>query len=323
MKTYTINSRALTTLIPDETPYLDKSKNYLFDLSYLAALSVQGDKALDFLQGQLTCDMHSLTDIHMVQGAQCNLKGRILALLDGVQWNGIQLILPRDLLEATQHSLMKTALLSRVSLNENVQFKLFGFYLQNPKDLCPKATFFPESIQGQTYNEHSCYYHLGNGFYIVLIKNEFVDSIVSEFEERQQLLGSLTWHIVRLMQGQVEIYPESRGLFLPHRLGLHETSYISFNKGCYKGQEIIARMHYKSTLKHDLKLFKAESSGKLFSGQKILDIEGNSELGELIDYAPLDTTNYLLAVSILKDAPHKVTLEGIEEAVELTGHYER
>ncbi|TAL63462.1 MAG: folate-binding protein YgfZ [Legionella sp.] len=302
MNSYTINSRLLTTYSAEENPlHFDKTKNYLFDLSYLSALNVQGDKASDFLQGQLSCEMQDLSDIHMVHGAQCNLKGRILALLDVVKWNGIQLILPRDLLEATQNSLMKTALLSRVTLTENSSFKIFGFYLQNPQDIKPHSSFFPEAIQGQTYNEQGCYYHLGQNFYILLLKSDYVEPVVSIFKTQQQLFGSLTWHSLRLMQGQIEIYPESRGLFLPHRLGLHDTSYISFNKGCYKGQEIIARMHYKSTLKHELKLFEIETDGPLFSGQKVFNAEKNSEIGELVDYTPLDQQRFLVAVSILKE----------------------
>jgi len=316
-KNYFINSRSLTSYNPLEIKLaVNKEKNYLFDLSYLDVLEVSGEKATEFLQGQLTCDLKNLSDIQMVQGIQCNLKGRILALLDVVLWDGVKLIVPGDLSEATQSSLAKTAQLSRVSINKNEELRLMGFYLQNTKDLLPDVSFFPEMKHGQTYNEALCYYHLGNGFYIFIVKKEQSDKLINKFISQEQFLGSFCWHGLRLHHEQFDIYPESRGLFLPHRLGLHETSLISFNKGCYKGQEIIARTHYKATIKHQLKLFTIQTEAAIFSGQKLLNTTGDSELGELVDYSPLaEKHSYLIAVSILKESPTTVRLQGSEQLI--------
>lgn len=138
-----INHRALTTFGSIEAELkLQSEKNYLFDLSYLGILEVIGEKAGEFLQGQLTCDVNSISDIQMIQGAQCNLKGRILTLMDVLDWKGIKLMLPKDLLEATVKSLNKTAMLSRVNLKENNELVVLGFYLQNPQDIVPDSHFF-------------------------------------------------------------------------------------------------------------------------------------------------------------------------------------
>ncbi|MFI4919923.1 MAG: tRNA-modifying protein YgfZ, partial [Legionellales bacterium] len=125
-----------------------------------------------------------------------------------------------------------------------------------------------------------------------------------------QVLGSLTWNTLRLKHKQINIYPESRGLFLPHRLDLHLTNYISFNKGCYKGQEIIARTHYKATLKHELKIFEIQTNETIYSGQKLLSLTQETEVGELIDYSYLHNNRYLIAVSMLKETAPLVVLEG-------------
>ncbi len=316
---YSINDRILTTFKPiDEELKLQPKKNYLFDLSYLAVLEVEGVKVLDFLQGQLTCDIHSISDIQMLQGAQCNLKGRILSLMDIVSWQGVKLVLPKDLMELTINSLSKTAMLSRIALKANNQLSIFGFYLQNDEDIVPNTKFFPSTFYAQTYNNYSCFYHLGNGFYILLVQSDFAHDIKQHFADKEQILGSLTWHTLRLVQQQIEIYPTSRGLFLPHRLNLHQTHYISFNKGCYKGQEIIARMHYKATLKHQLKIYEIKTEQKIYSGQKFFSGSQSSELGELIDFSILSPGHYLVALSILAGAEHSVLFEGHEQLVELT-----
>lgn len=315
---YSINNRILTTFKPiDKELELQSEKNYLFDLSYLAVLDVEGTNALDFLQGQLTCNIQSISDIQMLQGAQCTLKGRILSLMDIVFWQGIKLVLPKDLLDPTVHSLSKTAMLSRVSLKANNQLSIFGFYLQNLDDIVPDTSFFPDTLYAQTYNAHFCLYHLGNGFYIFLVQSDYAANIKQCFADKKQLLGSLTWHTLRLNQRQIEIYPESRALFLPHRLDLHQTQRISFNKGCYKGQEIIARMHYKATLKHQLKIYEIKTEEKIHAGQKFFSESQKTELGELVDFSILNHGHYLVALSILIGAEHSVVFEGHEKSIEL------
>ncbi|MBI2786225.1 MAG: folate-binding protein YgfZ [Legionella longbeachae] len=313
-----INNRSLTTFKTiEEELNLQPGKNYLFDLSYLNVIQVEGDKTIDFLQGQLTCDIRLISDIQMIQGAQCNLKGRVLALMDIINWQGVKLILPNDLIDLTINSLNKTAMLSRVSLKCNSQLRIFGFYLQNHDDILPGPSFFPNALYAQAHTAHSCYYHLGHGFYIILVQPKFANNIEELFLEKNQLLGSLTWHTLRLSHQHLNIYPESRGLFLPHRLDLQHTQYLNFNKGCYKGQEIIARMHYKATLKHQLKIFKIKSDQKIYSGQKIIKAREGIELGELIDFSVIDNDHYLIAVSILMNSDRVVLFDGHTKPLEL------
>lgn len=313
-----INNRLLTSYHAVETELeLDKSKNYLFDLSYLAVLNASGDKTLEFLQGQLSCDLRKLSDIQIMRGVQCNLKGRILSLLDIISWKGTQLVLPQDLLVATQNSLSKTALLSKVSLTKNSELKIFGFLLQNPNDLLPGIDYFPTALHAKAETAHCCYYHLGFGFYVILIDKQLGNEISDPFRDKNQLLGSLTWHTLRLKHQQFEIYPESRGLFLPLRLSLQKTSLISFDKGCYKGQEIIARTYYKSTIKHELKTFTVTLNTSPYSGQKLFKPGTKIECGELIDYSYLGATNYLIALSLHNEANTAITLERSEETVSL------
>lgn len=315
MNTHLINSRPYTynSSIKEELN-LNPQKNYLFDLSYLGILALQGEKSLEFLQGQLTADIQKANDIQMIQTAQCNLKGRILALMDVINWSGIKLVLPNDILEQTKNSLSKTALLSRVTIKEEKQYKLWGFYLQNPDDLIPHEVFLPKDLYAKAQGSSFCYYHLGQGFYIFIDDNT---EFSAPFVQAQQALGSLAWHTLRLKQHELSIYPESRGQFLPHRLDLQQSSYLSFDKGCYKGQEIIARTHYRATLKHELTTYIITTEEQLFSGQKLFKSNENIELGELVDYSYLDDNQYLIAVSIAKNAPTEARIENSDQIIQL------
>jgi len=318
LNSHSINSRTLTTFKNfTEELTLHKHKNYLFDLDYLGVMDLRGEKTLEFLQGQLTADLRMVSDIHMMQSAQCNLKGRILSLLDVISWDGIKIILPKDLIADTQSSLAKTAMLSRVAVTENNRCKVLGFYLQNQDDVLPYSIFLPDNVYAQTYSSSYCYYHLGEGFYIFIVKTDIIEEFCSLFVDVKQYLGSLTWHSLRLAKKQLDIYPESRGLFLPHRLDLHQTPLLSFDKGCYKGQEIIARTHYRATLKHELKLYKIITEQKIYSGQKLYRINEDTEVGELVDYSILDHNTYLIAISSLKQNDDLIRFEGNNDTIKL------
>lgn len=298
---YLINSRPYTSLfrLAEEFTYLP-NQTYLFNLDYLTTINLEGDNARDFLQGQLSCDVREVTSTQMRQGVMCNLKGRILALLDVVsrENNNLSLVLPQDLCDATQASLSTAAMLSRVKLIRSSTVSVFGLFL-NEANSSAKNIAFPSNCYDAIQNELGTCYKIDNNFYILLVPADKISELTKPFIDDNCYRGSLAWHALQLQRHRVEIYPESRGLFLPHRLDLHRYGYISFDKGCYKGQEIIARTHYRATLKHQLVYFTLSTNTELRAGLPLYNKEGTIEVGELIDYCPLGDGQYILSGSVL------------------------
>lgn len=310
---YMINSRPYT----QNEGLIENDKNYLFDLSYLSNLTLSGERAAEFLQGQVSCDIRKVTSETIQQGLMCNLQGRVLSIFDVIDWHGLKMVLPKDLLSLTQSALNKTALLSRVQLSMESPYHIYGFCLRNPKDLLPDNIPLPDESLRLTGLGHACCYSLGKGFYLLLINQDQAQTLTQPFTAKQQLRGSLAWHFLQLKQKNIQIYPNTRGLFLPHRLDLHLSGYISFDKGCYKGQEIIARTHYRAKLKHGLRIFTINTTEPLNAGKKLFDRSGKSELGELVDYCPIDGNRYLIAISILNEHPEHILIESHTSPVEL------
>lgn len=306
-----INNRTYTTTdsIQSDMMYLP-NQNYVFDLDYLSVLMVEGERALEFLQGQISCDVREVTSLQIRQGVMCNLKGRILAALDVLRFSEdcFALVLPQDLLLDTQASLAKVAMLSRVKLRQNSQYKLFGLYVQNDNELVSMDIELPTEKLGSSQNGDCFCYQLEPSFYIALVPEKKADA----FAQQELLRGSLAWHALRLQRHQIEIYPETRGQFLPHRLDMHWLGYLNFNKGCYKGQEIIARTHYRATLKHQLVSFKIETPITMHSGLLIYNAEGATEVGEIIDYCPIGDNQYIITASLLIDRPHELQIKSAE-----------
>lgn len=303
-QSYFINQRALTqtSSLADELT-LNNSENYYFDLSNLGIIHVQGEQAHEFLQGQLTCDINELNSNTMQLGALCNLKGRIISMMDVIKRQSLQLILEQDLMAVTIKSLQKAALFSKVKLAPLVDSYVYGLYVPNQAAWQSQAFALPQTVHGMACHEHYCCYHIIDHLYILISSsNECLNA---------RKRGALAWHKLKLHHKLISIYPETSGLFLPHRLGLQNLGYLNFNKGCYRGQEIIARTHFRATLKQDMKLFTIKSSEKPYSGQKLLSTEEhNRELGIIVDYCPLGKETYLIATSILVDHPVVAVLEG-------------
>lgn len=314
LQDYWLNKRQFTRNT-NQVLDLSPEKTYLFELLYLSAIKVSGAQARQFLQGQLSCDVRQVTPTSVRQGAMCNLQGRILAILDVISWeDSFYLILPRDLLNVTMQSLSKTAMLSRVELHPATSLCLYGLYTISDKLSTPIISLPGASLEATSTAFTYCY-QLANNQYVILIDQKEASQLSDSFIQTEELLGSLPWHQMLLKQKQIQIYPHTRGLFLPHRLDLHLSGHLSFDKGCYKGQEIIARTHYRAKLKHKLQLIRIQSSAPNLAGKKIFDSTGKQEAGEIIDSAPLSNDEQILATSILLEPPSQLLIEGDKEPI--------
>jgi folate-binding protein YgfZ len=328
-----LNTQALDLL----TFSLDEP--HLFDLSHLTYLEVQGDKALDFLQGQLTCDVRRVSATTMVQGALCNLKGRVLALLDVFSWQGSYgLLLPRDMVPILQKDLQLIAKLSRISMVQGLteprpsgsgafpiakaldslaskkdplpdgrgsvasdetnartmlEVRCFGLYLPQGTSAPPLPFDLPQHPHAFISTDDMACYALDHQLFIILCAT--ANPLLSSFPE---VLETKAWHQLLLIHDHPTLHPETSGQFLPHQLQLEQT-HVSFEKGCYKGQEIIARMHYLGKNKYCLRSVIIQSETVIHPGMS-LQTASNQSMGEIVDVVALNDQSYLILANILE-----------------------
>lgn len=257
----------------------------LAPLTHLTVLTVSGKDAASFLQGQTTCDINALVDSKPGLGAYCNAKGRaITSFIIIKQQASFQLILTSELLDIVSKKLRMYVLRSDVQLTDH-SIDLCVTGIANVK-LNPQDRLYP-------------YPQLDNSF-LYIGSPEQSRLFWSELTQSQEfnLLDSNAWLGLDIQAGIPWLFTQTSEEFVPQMLNLDKLNAISFEKGCYTGQEIVARTHYLGKNKRAMYQASSTSTTGIQPGRSITDGEDNS-MGTVVLAAQQDNTTQLLVV--LKD----------------------
>jgi folate-binding protein YgfZ len=233
------------------------------DLSYALIAIPRTEKSTAFLQGQVTCLVGDHLEKEASFGAHCNAKGRLMSFfILFVRGDHYYLLLPTLMQQPTYDNLFPYARLSRVALT-CLDVSVKGVVRENATPL--KISHYETSMQID---------YVGNRAFVIDWNNT----------QTHKAINWDDWHVEDMLAKIPRIYPETRDKFLPHYLGLLELAgAVRFDKGCYIGQEIIARMEFRGNVKKGLVLLRTteDLSGAML-GEKIV-IEGID--GVLVDKA--------------------------------------
>ncbi len=240
-------------------------------LNHLGLIRLSGEKTAEFLQGQLTCDVRELNkDKNNLLGAACDPKGRVLATFRLFQYeNDFYLLLPNTMIEQTITHLAKYAVFSKVALtNDTKNWSVLGFGAETAEDI--DSLQLPDELLF-TISKHP--YHA-----LYLTKKD-KKACVDITDLPQAPLTH--WQYCNTAAGMVDITPETRGLFTPQMIDLGKLGGISFKKGCYVGQEIIARTEHLGKLKRHLHKVAINSATSPNPGDELISSE-NETLGIVV-----------------------------------------
>ncbi|EGG30443.1 Folate-dependent protein for Fe/S cluster synthesis/repair in oxidative stress [Aequoribacter fuscus] len=238
--------------------------------TYFSALELIGPDAAKTLQGQLTNDVESLRNRKGLDGLLCNLKGRVELVVKVYKHSPEQLtlVVPTANIDALKRRLAPYVAFSKSRLNE-LNLETYSLVIAPPDSdpiEVPAGLWFGDLglISPQAINQ---------------LTRPYTASSIDEF------------HHWRIHSGMIQLTPEQSGLYTPQALSLDRLGYVSFKKGCYMGQEIIARLHYKGQSKHQLALL--QCSPGLTTESKITSQTGDL-VGTVVD-AGANRSGYYLA----------------------------
>ncbi|MBL4608557.1 MAG: folate-binding protein YgfZ [Pseudomonadales bacterium] len=266
----------------------------LMDLSHLGLISIPGEDSQTFLQGQLSCDLDQLTDDHCLLGSLSTPKGRLVSTLTVAKLNNtVHLLLHKDLITNVSQVLGKYIVFSKAKLEDQsdklICFGLSGVQAENTLSELLTAPINDYDIS-QNHNLHCVKIPGSIPRYLIVAPLENAREAWAVLAKSSTISNGAQWLLENIEAGIAEISASTKEQFLPHNLNLHLTDGVNFEKGCYTGQEVIARMHYRAKLKSELLICELESSDNKapvlanLDGAAIRSIE-NRNLGEVINAA--------------------------------------
>lgn len=265
--------------------------NIIADLSHLGLLQIEGDDAVTFLQGQVTNDVKQLNGNNSHYSGYCTPKGRMLALFLAFAHNGhLHLQLNGELTENVAKRLNMYVLRSKVSIS-NVSGSsirigiagpqaattlnaLFGDAPQAPHQLIRLETLTLLRLPGTTPR-----------FEIFTNPENAVD-IWAQLQQTSTPVGASCWDWLDIQAGIPDVTPATVEAFVPQMLNLDLLEGISFKKGCYTGQEIVARTHYLGKVKRRTHLAHVDAPIAPQAGDPVYGQDSSEAIGMVVSAAP-------------------------------------
>lgn len=284
-------------------------------LSHEGVLAVRGADAAKFLQGQLTCNLNYLSDTQASLGARCTQKGRMQSsfriLLQG---DGVLLAMTTELLEPQLADLKKYAVFSKSKLtDESAAWVRFGL-VNADTALASLGLELSTETDSVVRNDALIAIRVSPGRAELWVPAEQGDVVRNQLAATLDQTDLNEWLLGQIRAGIGQVMPQTRELFIPQMLNLQAVGGVSFKKGCYTGQEIVARMQYLGKLKRRLYRLSLNAPELPDPGTPLFSPSHNSAIGEVVIAAKAGESIELLAVLQAEAADsgdvHVGTLEG-------------
>ncbi len=253
----------------------------LMDLSRLGLIRVEGDDARDFLQGQLSND---ILDVGAQRGQLSSYnthKGRMIALLWIFERDGsLYLLLPGERLDAVLKRLRMFVLRAKVTLQDaSDELCVMGLSGACLEELLPQI---PQQPFGTITHEALTMMRMPDALPRLMAFGPA--AVLQELWRQASGSGAVgaeneLWTWLNIRAGIPEVLNATAEAFIPQMIHLDRLGGISFTKGCYTGQEVVARMKYLGELKRCMYIARFESATPPVPGDGLYSAEVQSPQG--------------------------------------------
>lgn len=235
-----------------------------------ATVHLRGNNIADFLQGQVTCDMRPLSPALSVKGAFCTPQGRVISDLRVIEvmQNHYMIRLRDSIASAFAEGLNRYAQFSRISVTRDQGDALvYGVYALDRLDSSSQFSDADSVVR----RDGVFYISLGarHGECIALDESPPKPPFAADLETTAG--SEAAWQAEQLRAGHYAIEADDSEQFTPQALNYDRRGRVAFDKGCYTGQEVVARLHYKGRSKRRLHVLQGEAGmTRLETGANLL-----------------------------------------------------
>jgi folate-binding protein YgfZ len=248
----------------------------MVDLSHMGLIEVNGAEAATFLHAQLTNDVLALPDGHAQWNGWCTPKGRLLVtFLLWREGDRYFLMLPKALQHAVQKRLQMFVLRSKVTLRDASEDAVaIGLTNSEAPDV-PAMTL-------QRSADHAVLPLSPSRALVLAAPDSAAELWNARAQNGATESGDAAWRLAGIADGIYSLTPETQEQFVPQMVNFDLAGGVSFKKGCYPGQEIVARTQYRGILKR--RMVRAECSKALKPGDTVFAAEfGDQPAGQVAD----------------------------------------
>ena len=274
---------------PGDYPQL---KATLTELGDLGVLALDGVDSKRFLQGQSTSDSEQLNDSTALPGAICNAKGRMLTSYYAVEPKAdtVLLLMQRPLVATTIDNLGKYAAFFKTTLsNASTDYRLLGLSGPDCEALLEGHFDTIPTVSNQLYIGENCLLlRISAQQFVVIVTIAAAEALWRKLAPDFTPTGIGYWQLQSIRAGLAQVRRETFEQFVPQMLNLQATGAVNFKKGCYTGQEIVARMQYLGKLKRRTYRVILTDTKPPPAGTEIYASADNKLVGSVLMAAPAD-----------------------------------
>ncbi len=264
-------------------------KNLLVDLSHQGLSRVSGKDAAGFLQGQTTNDIEALAEGQSQLTALCSVQGKTLAILRILRWHECFYLghFPRELTELIQKRLQPYILRADVLIEDcGDEYSCLGVSGPRAERILGLSLPGPlPTAPGEAVSRGTGVLMRMPGAAPRFTLWDQTPALMPRWKmlaEHLQLAGGHRWRLLDILGGLPAPGIETTDRFVPQMLNLDALDAISFNKGCYTGQEIVARAQHRGTVKRRTYLAEIKSTRLPAPGESLYSSDGNS-IGQVLN----------------------------------------
>jgi folate-binding protein YgfZ len=275
-------------------------------LTQYGLLSVSSADNLKFLQGQFSCDVREVSERQWRYGALCTSKGRMIGnfLLAAPIASQHILRLPTSTLDAVSATLKKFAPFYKGTLTTiTTDYSLVGLAGKSCAEFIRNVfTAVPTDTYGIAVMDDAVIIRLDAQRYECWIKQSAFPAYLEKLQTSATEQAESVWDLSNIRNGLGEVRGSTIEEWTPHMLNLQAIGAVNFKKGCYTGQEIVARTEYRGQQKRAMFRIKGrrlQGSGLApEAGTEILD--GEQKAGEIVMASATDNGDWE-ALAVIND----------------------
>jgi len=288
-------------------------------LTHEALLHIAGPDSLTFLQGQTTCDTRELEGGRAVPGAYCTPQGRVVCdfLLCQLGQDHYALRMRRDIRSGAGATFGKYIIFSKAELDsERNDWQVLACW--GPDAALALGDIFggtPQQRYGSLNGDDFILVQMDEGGqqFECYLRDEQAPELIARMAEVMPLSSENSWQALQITSGIGRIEAATAEEFVPQMLNYDLTGHISFTKGCYTGQEVVARLHYRGKSKRRMYLAELPAASAAAAGSAVYTSGTQQSVGNIVNTASAEGRTVALVVATASGVKNGLYLAGQQD----------